>query len=136
LERIAGVEKSIVGYSGGVQKDPTYEEILDHTEAILVEFDPAVVSYNEILTAWSKMIANKLGPSSRQYRFAVWYLNDDQKRIAEKVTKEMLEAAAPDYPNADLSSWVSVERVTRFYQAEEYHQHFLTSNASRMKCFF
>lgn len=128
--------KSIVGYSGGVQKDPTYEEILDHTEAILVEFDPAVVSCDEILKTWSKMIADKLGPSSRQYRFAVWYLNDNQKRLAEKAIKELLEEAAPEYPNEDVSSYVSVERVTRFYQAEEYHQHFLTSNASRMKCFF
>ena len=126
--------KTTVGYTGGDKKDPTYEEILDHTEAILVEFNPAEATYEDILQAWSKMIGDKLGPSSRQYRFAVWYLDDGQKLIAEKVVKELLEATASQY-DEDCSGYVAVEKATRFYQAEEWHDHFLTSNASRMKCF-
>jgi peptide-methionine (S)-S-oxide reductase len=66
------VVNSIVGYSGGVEKDPTYEEILDHTEAILVEFDLAVVSYDEILQVWAKMIADPNLLSSISVRSMVY----------------------------------------------------------------
>lgn len=121
---------TIVGYAGGIEDGPTYKQILDHTEAILVEFDPSVISYEQLLEEWSKMIGDKLGPSPRQYRFATWYLNDSQKKIAESVVNNLLREEIEVDP-----SWVAVEPVTKFYQAEEYHDHFLTSNASRMKCF-
>lgn len=123
----------MVGYCGGMEDNPTYKNILDYTEAILVEFDPNVVGYHDVLMEWSKIISDKLGPSPRQYRFAAWYLNDRQQEIAKKVVTEILEK--DDGSSAD-ASYVVAEAATRFYRAEEYHQHFLTSNAARMKCFF
>lgn len=119
-----------VGYTGGLEQDPTYKTILDHTEAILVEYDPTVVSYEEMCKQWSKMIQDKLGKSSRQYRLAVWYLNDTQKVIAEQAVQEVLDKQGGD------ASDLLAEPATKFYQAEEYHDHFLTSNAFRMKCFY
>ena len=96
-----------------------------------MEFDPKDISYEDFLKAWSKMISDKLGPSPRQYRFATWYLNEVQRDAANRVVNEMLLQE-----NGADASWVAVEPMTKFYQAEEYHDHFLTSNASRMKCFF
>ena len=121
---------TIVGYTGGMERDPTYKKILDHTEAILVEYDPAVVSYEDMCRHWSKMIQDKLGKSSRQYRLAIWYLNTEQKAIAEQSVKDLLDQEGGE------PSDVVAEPATKFYQAEEYHDHFLTSNAFRMKCFF
>jgi len=83
----------------------------------LIEYDPAVVSYQHILKLWRGM--HTPYPSNRQYRSAIMYLNDDQKRIAEAFSE----------PHVD------VEPATRFFLAESYHQNYLqkqmTGSASR-----
>jgi peptide-methionine (S)-S-oxide reductase len=114
---INGVARCVVGYSGGKQPNPTYRNIKDYTEALLVEFDPLVVSYEDLLITWSRMHS----PTSKgkcQYRSAVWYLNEDQQEIAEGVLEGMQATT-----RGKVTS--SVEPVTAFYRAEEYHQDFL-----------
>ena len=113
-----GVVRVVVGYSGGKQLNPTYRSIMDHTEALLIEFNPEVVSYEDLLISWSKMHSPTNTHSKCQYRAAVWYLSRDQKAEAEGVLDGMRSMA-----RAEVTS--KVEPVTRFYKAEEYHQNFM-----------
>lgn len=114
-----GVARCVVGYSGGQKLKPNYRNIMDHTEALLVEFDPNVVSYEDLLISWSKM--HSASSSARcQYRNAVWYLNRDQKAEAEGI----LEGMAAMAKGKKVTS--KVEPVTRFYRAEEYHQNYMS----------
>jgi len=105
----------LVGYTGGVQDEVTYENIADYTEALLVEYDPSVTSYEDVLKEW-KTHADPY-PSKRQYRTALWYLSDDQKERAQKFVDETWSSGAAKY--------VDVEPATQFFMAEEYHQNFL-----------
>jgi len=96
-----------------VGDDRTYQNIQDYTEALLVEFDPTVISYEDVLEHWKGM-ASPYPASKRQYRTAVWYLNDDQRQVAEEFVAKM--------PGG---KYVDVEPATQFFLAEEYHQNFL-----------
>lgn len=113
-----GVVRVVVGYSGGKELNPTYRSIKDHTEALLIEFDPDVVSYEDLLISWSKMHSSTNTHSKCQYRAAVWYLNSDQKTEAQGVLQGMQAMS-----RSKVTS--KVEKVTRFYKAEEYHQNYL-----------
>jgi peptide methionine sulfoxide reductase MsrA len=104
-----GVLRCIVGYSGGVEVNPTYQSMMDYTEAVLVEFNPSMVSYEQILAKWKRL--GDPYPSKLQYRSAVWYMNAKQ------------ETAAKDFCQG--IEYVDVEPVTKFYMAEERHQNFL-----------
>jgi len=113
-----GVERCVVGYSGGKELKPTYRSIKDHTEALLIEFNPDVVAYEDLLISWSKMHS----PTSKarcQYRSAVWYLNGDQQAEAEGILEGMIAVT-----KGKVTS--QVEPVTRFYRAEEYHQNYMS----------
>ena len=77
----------------------------------MIEYDPAVVSYQHILKLWRGM--HTPYPSNRQYRSAIMYLNDDQKRIAEA------------FCGGDTEPYVDVEPATQFFLAESYHQNYL-----------
>ena len=106
-----------MGYSGGHQMNPTYRNIQDHTEALLIEFDPSMVSYEDLVIEWTRMHSPYNGKTSKcQYRSAVWYLNDEQKDICTNIVKGM-EATYG-------KGCSSVEPATKFYQAEGYHQNF------------
>ena len=114
-----GVVRCVVGYSGGKELNPTYKSIKDHTEALLVEFDPKIVSYDDLLINWSRMHSPTNPYSKRQYRAAVWYLNEDQKEEAKGILEGMKAMARGKLVTS------KVEKVTRFYRAEEYHQNYL-----------
>ena len=117
---MAGVDRCLVGYSGGEAPDPTYQNIQDYTEALLIEYDPAVVSYLDILKLWRGM--HTPYPSKRQYRSAVMTLNEEQQKIAEEFCAS--------------EKYVDVEPATRFYMAEDYHQNYLKKmTGSRMFTF-
>ena len=115
--QLKGVVRCVVGYSGGNQLMPTYRRILDHTEALLIEFDPKIVSYEEMLIEWSRM-HSPIGKKKCQYRSAVWYLNEQQKEEAEEVLAGVKAVSRDEVVS-------SVEKATRFYRAEEYHQDFI-----------
>jgi peptide-methionine (S)-S-oxide reductase len=117
-----GVASCIVGYTGGMTKDPTYRSIQDHTEALLVEYNPKVVSYQDLVVSWTQMHHPNYPKSKCQYRSAVWYLNNEQKECA----KDIVQQWTVSYPKETL--YTSVEPVRSFYRAEEYHQCFLNKN--------
>lgn len=90
--------------------NPDYYNIQDYTEAVLVEFNPSIISYSEVLKKWKTMSAPY--PTKRQYRHAILCTSDEQLRLAQEFCLNM--------------EHVDVEPVTKFYRAEEWHQHFLT----------
>jgi len=111
---VAGVDRCLVGYSGGVEDSPTYQSIKDYTEALLIEFDPTVTSYESILKLWREL--HTPYPNKRQYRSAIMYLNDEQEKIAREFCKG--------------EKYVDVEPATKFFMAEEYHQNYLNKMRS------
>mmetsp|Transcript_15682 Transcript_15682/g.20450 ORF Transcript_15682/g.20450 Transcript_15682/m.20450 type:complete len:118 (+) Transcript_15682:429-782(+) len=109
-----GVTRCLVGYSGGLELNPTYRTIMDHTEALLIEYDPTIIGYNDILQQWKDLGGEVPYPSSRQYRSGIFTTTPEQ------------ETEAIEYKEAlKQNKYVYVEPATRFYMAEEYHQDFL-----------
>jgi peptide-methionine (S)-S-oxide reductase len=108
--------RCLVGYSGGIKNNPTYRNIMDYTEALLVEYDPKLCTYEDLVIEWSRM-HSPTGKSKCQYRSAVWYLTEEQKEVCEQVMVGMKATYGER-----LST--SIEPATRFFQAEEYHQNF------------
>jgi peptide-methionine (S)-S-oxide reductase len=122
-----GVISTTVGYTGGRLHDPTYEDVCSdktgHAEAVQVIYDPAKVSYQEILELFWKIhdptTPNRQGPDTgSQYRSAVFYHNPEQLRAAEK---------SKQHHQANLAKPIVTEIVpaSTFYKAEEYHQQYL-----------
>ena len=109
FQSIRGVYRCLVGYSGGVEPNPSYDEMKDFTESVFIEFDPSQVSYAAILNKW-KLISTPY-ETTRQYRTAVFYLSEEQKEVARIM--------------CDGMSHVDVEPATKFFMAEERHQNFL-----------
>jgi len=119
FDQLKGVVRTLVGYSGGNKLNPTYQSIKDHTEALLIEYDPNVISYEQLVTEWTKMHSLTRKSTKCQYRSALWYLNDEQKQRAEDVLEKIRTAQKID------KIYSAVEPVTKFYRAEEYHQNYI-----------
>ena len=119
---MAGVLSCVVGYTGGEKKDPTYQNILDATEAFMIEFDPAIISYEEILEDWADQHAPYY-PSKCQYKSGVWFTSDEQRIAAEKKIEELSKGG-------QRKVYVDIEPVKAFYRGEEYHQNFLEKQVS------
>ncbi|KAL7559958.1 hypothetical protein ACA910_008279 [Epithemia clementina (nom. ined.)] len=133
-----GVVGCVVGYSGGVQPDPTYDNIQDYTEAFLVEYNPDKLSYLDILEAWNSM-DYPWAPQKTQYRSAVFTLSDKQQEQAKAFVQRLLEkrikqqnkdtiigTSKQSAGNSATRIYADVEPVTKFFKAEEYHQNFLS----------
>jgi len=119
---MGGVVDVVVGYTGGKKKNPTYQNIMDSTEAFLIEFDPSIISYEEILEEWADQHA-PFYPSKCQYRSAIWCCNDDQRNAAQKKIEELSKGG-------QRKVYVDLEPLSAFYKAEEYHQDFLEKQMS------
>ena len=126
FDKIHGVLNTSAGYTGGALKNPTYEDVCSHTtghaEAVRVEFDPAVVSYGQLLEAFWNMHdptqKNRQGPDvGDNYRSAIFYHTPEQKSTAENSLKK---ANAERFQGAIATELVP---AAEFYAAEEYHQH-------------
>lgn len=124
-----GVRDAIVGYTGGTTENPDYRAVCtgrtNHAEAVLVTYDPAVVSYEQLLDVfWANhnpTTRNRQGPDvGTQYRSAIFYHDDQQKALAE-ASMAALEAAGR-FPNPIVTEIVP---AARFYEAEDYHQRYL-----------
>lgn len=113
-----GVARAVVGYSGGKELNPNYGILLDHTEAILVEFDPKVTTYEDILMEWTRM-DYPFSKQKTQYKSAVWFTDEEQQEVA----KEVVEGIKASSKGKNV--FVDIEPVTRFYRGEEYHQNYL-----------
>mmetsp|Transcript_25511 Transcript_25511/g.32476 ORF Transcript_25511/g.32476 Transcript_25511/m.32476 type:complete len:122 (-) Transcript_25511:548-913(-) len=111
-----GVIRTVVGYSGGQEKNPTYPDIKDSTESILIEYNPDIISYEDILAEWSRMHAPDSQSWSRQYRSAIFNVDEEQKRIAEETVNALKGGSK------GKKIYTDIEPVSAFYRAEEYHQ--------------
>jgi peptide methionine sulfoxide reductase MsrA len=105
-----------------MKKNPNYQNIMDSTEAYLVEFDPSVISYDKLINVWASNV-NPYYPSAGQYRSAVWYCNDTQLSTIQQKLNMLSKGGEKEV-------YVGVEPVTAFYKAEEYHQNYLEKQTS------
>lgn len=119
-----GVVGCVVGYSGGKGAWPTYQNIQDYTEAMLIEYNPEQLSYEDVLREWSGH-DYPFAQQKRQYRSAIFTKNESQHRQALEFVNKLQEQHKDKGP-----VFVDVEPVTKFYQAEEYHQNFLAKQKS------
>jgi peptide-methionine (S)-S-oxide reductase len=126
FRHVRGVTATAVGYTGGHTKDPTYENVCDHTtghaEAVLVEFDPKVVSYEKLLDVfWAThdpTTKNRQGPDiGDQYRSAIFTFTDAQRARAER------SLSSEQKKHARAITTV-IESAGPFYRAEDYHQQY------------
>ncbi len=129
FRRVPGVIEAISGYSGGHKENPTYKDVCTgqtgHAEVVQVTFDPAKVSYEQLLEVFWKTHdptqVNRQGPDfGTQYRTAIFYHTPEQQAKAQK-SKEVLEASGK------LRRPVATEITAAgpFWRAEEYHQRYL-----------
>jgi peptide-methionine (S)-S-oxide reductase len=136
--QIKGVVRTRVGYTGGDTDNPGYEDVSSgdtgHAEAVLVEFDPAVVTYEELLGYFWRLHdptqLNRQGPDTgTQYRSVIFYHNEEQRKAAVLSRDEF-----------DRSGVFAKKTVTeikpagKFYDAEDYHQRYLEKNPWRRSC--
>ena len=104
--------------------NPTYQNIKDSTEAVLIEFDPSRISYENLLIEWSKQHYPFNPPYKTQYKSAIWVKNDEEREIALNLLENMMKE------NEGKTVYVDVEDAKPFYKAEEYHQDFLNKQKS------
>ncbi|GBM97025.1 Peptide methionine sulfoxide reductase [Araneus ventricosus] len=109
-----GVQRTRVGYTGGTLHNPTYRNLGDHTEAIDIDFDPEVISYEDLLELFWKN-HDPTVPHKRQYRTAIFYRDEEQKALASESKKKKEKV----FKNQILTA---IEPFNKFYNAEDYHQ--------------
>ncbi len=138
LEQLRGVEKVESGYAGGATLHPTYQQVCTgttgHAEVVQVTFDPAVISYREILEVFfathDPTTRNRQGPDvGTQYRSAIFYHSPEQKRVAEQLIAELNAAGTWSAPIV-----TEVTPVEKFYRAEDYHQRYFRQNPAQAYC--
>jgi peptide-methionine (S)-S-oxide reductase len=135
FEKLPGVVKTTVGYTGGSVKNPTYEQVSSgvtgHAESIDVVFDPAVVSYEKLLDVFWHNVDPltrdaQFCDHGRQYRTAIFTHDDEQKRLAE-ASKQALQK------RFDQPIVTEIVAAGEFWPAEEYHQRYHEKNPIRYK---
>ena len=138
FQNVEGVEKVESGYSGGSVKNPTYKEVCSgltgHAEVTQLTYDPKKVSYDELLEVFWKThdptTLNKQGADTgTQYRSAIFYHNDDQRKLAESYKTKLDNSGAFDRPIVTEITPFSV-----FYKAEDYHQNYFNLNGNAPYC--
>lgn len=133
FEHVKGVTDSRSGYAGGDAKTAKYDLVSDgntgHAEAVQVTFDPTKVTYTQLLTVFFSVAhdpteLNRQGPDTgTQYRSAIFYVNDEQKKLVEDFIKSI--DAAKSFPKPVVTQVVP---LVKFYDAEAYHQDYLKNN--------
>ncbi|MCB0826123.1 MAG: peptide-methionine (S)-S-oxide reductase MsrA [Armatimonadetes bacterium] len=123
---VKGVTATAVGYTGGHKENPTYKEVCytntGHAEGVMLEFDPKVVSYRELVDQFWEIhnptTKNRQGPDiGSQYRSAIYTLNDEQMKVALQSKKEAAKMfSAPIV--------TEIVKASPFYMAEDYHQQY------------
>ena len=127
FSKLDGIIKTEVGYCGGNNKETTYKEVCsgstNHAEVVKLKFDPKLISYENILNFFFQIhdptTLNSQGPDfGTQYRSEIFYLNENQKKISEKVIEKV---------NKKLSNKIvtNISLVKNYCAAEEYHQRYL-----------
>lgn len=139
FESLPGVVEVVSGYTGGQTEDPSYEEVSSkttgHCEAVKVDYDPSRVTYKELLDFYWRNIdptdeGGQINDRGPQYRTAIFYSDDEQKRLAEASKKELEDSARLDKPVV-----TGILPAKPFYPAEGYHQDYHKKNSVSFKAY-
>ena len=137
FEKVDGVVEATSGYSGGDEENPTYGEVsagkTGHTETVQVIYEPEKVSYKEMLDVFWRHVdptdkGGQFVDRGPQYRAAIFYHDEEQKRLAEESKKDLEKSGRFDSPIV-----TDIVKFTKFYRAEEYHQDYYKTHAHRYK---
>jgi peptide methionine sulfoxide reductase msrA/msrB len=137
FEKLDGVSEVISGYTGGHKVNPTYEEVSSgatgHMEAVEVTYDPTRVTYEKLLDVFWRQInptdaGGQFVDRGSSYKSAIFYNNEEQKKLAEKSKKELEQSGRFDKPIV-----TEIRPAGPFYRAEEYHQDYWKKNPIRYK---
>jgi methionine-S-sulfoxide reductase len=139
FDKAKGVIKTVVGYSGGTEPNPTYELVTSektrYREAIEITYDPAKISYDQLLDIYWRQIDptqadgqfSDIGPS---YRAAIFYGNDYEKKVAEASKDKLAHSGKFDKPIV-----TEILPAMKFYPAEAYHQKYYQQNPEHFEAF-
>jgi peptide methionine sulfoxide reductase msrA/msrB len=137
FEKIDGVKEVISGYTGGHKDNPTYKEVSEgstgHVEAVQITYDPSKVTYDDLLGVFWQQIdptddGGQFVDRGSQYRSAIFYHNDEQKRIAEESKQNLEGSGIYDKPIV-----TEIREASTFYMAEDYHQDYYKKSPLRYK---
>ena len=132
FERVKGVKSAVSGYAAGKTENPTYKQVCSgqtgHAEVIQVEYDPKQVSYETLLEIFfdthDPTTLNRQGNDvGKQYRSAIFYATEEQKRVAEAYIRQLNDAAVFNAPIV-----TTLEPLKEFFVAESYHQNYAALN--------
>jgi peptide-methionine (S)-S-oxide reductase len=136
FEHVRGVQKVVAGYAGGERSTAQYETVSSgttgHAESVKITFDPAAISYGQILQIAFSVVhdptqLNRQGPDAgTQYRSAIFYADDTQKRIAQAYISQLDQSHVFSHPIV-----TRVDPLKGFYAAEDYHQDYLIHNPTQ-----
>lgn len=136
FNRLKGIISAIPGYSGGKVKNPTYEQVCSgttgHAEAIRIQFDPKIISFEKLLEVFFKLhdptTLNRQGTDvGTQYRSAIFFHGQNQKKIAEKVKSGMSKV----YKKKIVTE---ISPFETFYEAEDYHKNYFENYKNQRYC--
>ncbi len=139
FQEAEGVTNAIAGYAGGEEYNPTYRDVYTettgHREALRVYYKPDVISYEELLDIYWKIIDpmdsdGQFVDKGMSYTTAIFYENDEQKTLAEKSKKALEDSSRFDKPIV-----TKILPFSTFYEAEEYHQDFYIKSTDRYKAY-
>jgi peptide-methionine (S)-S-oxide reductase len=140
FQRIAGVVSVVPGYCGGRTENPGYQDVCrgdtGHAEVAQIEFDPEIVSYEKLLdvfwTCHDPTTLNRQGADvGTQYRSAIFTQDEGQRQIAERSKQAVQQSGRFRDPIV-----TEITPLTRFYQAETYHQDYFNNNRNAPYCRF
>src|SRR6266850_2482292 len=133
FEKLTGVTSVTAGYTGGAGASPTYKDYAQkgHIEAVEITYDPARISYSQLLDVFWRQInptdgGGQFVDRGPKYRSAIFFLNDEQKRLAEKSKEELGKSRRYDKPIV-----TEILAASTFYPAEDYHQDYYKKNPIR-----
>jgi peptide-methionine (S)-S-oxide reductase len=134
FDKVAGVISTTSGYINGSVKNPTYQQVsaggTGHAEAVEIVYDPTKVSYEKLLDVFWRNIDplvkdKQFCDSGDMYRTAIFYLDDEQKKLAEETKKKVEAKFAP------RAVYTQIAKADTFYKAEDYHQDYYKKNEAR-----
>jgi peptide-methionine (S)-S-oxide reductase len=137
-ENLNGVKSAVSGFAGGTKPNPTYYEVgsgnTGYAEAVQITYDKNVTNLDEIFkvffTVHDPTTLNRQGADEgTQYRSAIFYKNDVQKKAAQSIISALMKAKVYDKPIV-----TKLEPLTKFYKAENYHQDYYVNNKNEPYC--
>ena len=140
FQKLKGVQKVVSGYAGGSLENPSYEAICSgksgHAEVIHIYFDPEVITYKELIeiffTVHDPTTLNRQGnDAGTQYRSVIFYHNENQMMIAERVMDDIGREGIWNNPIV-----TEITALDKFYPAENYHQNYYNENSNQPYCQF